>query len=159
MPKVTGIIHDGLETNDGSVISGVDHIFVAVQKRKHIGEFVMVFQRAFVEIAKDRDLRGEAGAILNYLLGKMDYENYICVEQRIIAEDLNIHRTNVSTAMKLLVDKGVLIKGEKHGRNNTYRMNWQYAWRGKATSLDKTKKKTTRLSLAATNGKLMDGRL
>jgi hypothetical protein len=41
-------------------------------------------------------------------------------------------KENVSRATKKLVDKGILIKGLKVGRHQTYRLNAFYGWKGKA---------------------------
>jgi hypothetical protein len=133
MAKVTDLDQEGLITDQGKLRSD-DYVFVAIPRRKvRLEGWYMGFQQAFIELAKDKELRGEPRSVLDYLLGCMDFENFIAVEQKKIAEELGMHKVNVSKAIALLVRKGILVKGPKMGRHASYRMNLFLAWKGKAS--------------------------
>jgi len=84
---------------------------------------------AIAEIDRLEDMR-----VLMKLLAKLDFDNYIQVPQIELAEALNMKRSNVSAAIKRLIDRGIILKGPKIGRSNTYRLNPQYGWKGSAKS-------------------------
>uniref|UniRef100_UPI001F097BEC replication protein n=1 Tax=Pseudomonas aeruginosa TaxID=287 RepID=UPI001F097BEC len=64
------------------------------------------------------------------LLSDLDYENYIQVAQINIADALKMQKTNVSRAIKNLIDFGIIIEGPRIGRSKTYRLNPQFGWKG-----------------------------
>ena len=41
-------------------------------------------------------------------MGKLDFENYICLTQKSVSEALNLHKSNVSKAFKVLAEKGII---------------------------------------------------
>ncbi|GFE72312.1 hypothetical protein [Chroococcus sp. FPU101] len=61
--------------------------------------------------------------------------------QKEIADQLNIKKQNVSSAMILLVDKEILLKGPKMGRSYAYRLNPDFGWKGRVASLDEYRQK------------------
>ena len=65
----------------------------------------MGIQEAFLKLAKDKEINGYPRRILDYLFGKLGFENYICIQQKEIAEELGINKTHVSTGIKLLFAK------------------------------------------------------
>ncbi len=115
--------------------------FVYVPHKPRLKGWLMLFQDAFIELAKDRELWGQPTAVLHFLLGKLDFENHILVQQVEIAEALNIPKTRVSEAIKKLVDKGVILKGPKMGRTASYQLNINYGWKGKVVNFKKEQKK------------------
>ncbi len=96
------------------------------------GEFFMGRQEGFIRLAKDKDLTGEDKSVLFIYFGNLDFENYIQISQKYIADDLGIKKQQVSRATKKLVAKGILIEGPKVGKHNTYRLNPFYGWKGKS---------------------------
>ena len=56
--------------------------------------FIMA-QDALVSLAKDNDLTGRSLRVLLYLMGRLDFENFIQVPQVEIAEELNLDRKSV----------------------------------------------------------------
>ena len=89
-------------------------------------------QDPLIEIAKDKDLAGRPTRVLIYLLGRLDFENFIQVSQSEIAQELDLHRSDVSNCISLLHNKGILIKGPKAGRSYCFRLNPAYRWKGKS---------------------------
>ena len=96
----------------------------------------MAFQEAFIHLAKDREITGEIRRVLDYFFGKLDFENYIHVAQTEIAEALDLQKSHVSRAVKVLCDKQIILKGPKTGRIITYRLNPEYGWKGKVKNMN-----------------------
>lgn len=111
----------------------IDDLLVAFPKKRRLeGDFVMATQDGFLRLARDPDISGEDYRVLMIYLANLDFENFIQISQSYIATDLKIAKQSVSRATKRLVDKGILIKGLKVGRHQTYRLNAFYGWKGKA---------------------------
>ncbi|WP_426578610.1 helix-turn-helix transcriptional regulator (plasmid) [Xenorhabdus stockiae] len=122
MRKVTQV---DLET--GEDLGG----FVAVIRPKQKSSFERHFtmnQAALLLIANE--LNHEQTRVLMALLADLDYENYIQVAQSDIAGALKMQKTNVSRAIKNLIDFGIILEGPKIGRSKTYRLNPQFGWKG-----------------------------
>lgn len=95
----------------------------------------MLFQEQIGELATDREMTGESLRLLMFLFSKMDFENYVYISQMEIAEELSIARSSVCRAMKLLVEKKVVIISGK-GMNKRYRLNPIYGWKGKIRNMN-----------------------
>jgi hypothetical protein len=94
------------------------------------GDWFMANREAYATLAKDPELTGRPLKVLLYLLSKLDYENWIQVPQKEIAEELGIHPASVSKEINLLLRKKILIRGPKVGQSYAFRLNPYYAWRG-----------------------------
>lgn len=103
-------------------------------------------QAALLTIANE--LNHDQMRVLMALLADLDYENYIQVAQMDIAEALNMQKTNVSRAVKNLLEVGIVIEGPKIGRSKTYRLNPQFGWKGTVTN----HKKALKNGLSVING-------
>lgn len=131
-----------VDQETGEVLSEEKYIFLAVPMREKIKEdWLMTFQDALEVIAKDRDLRGEPRAVLDYLMSKLSFDNYIAVEQSIISTELVIHKSNVSRSIKMLNDKGIIEKGPRLGKSWSYKLNPFYGWKGRVKNLKEERKK------------------
>lgn len=116
-----------VDLNTGEDLGG----FVAVIQPKQKSAFERHFtmnQAALLSIAND--LNHDQTRVLMALLADLDYENYIQVAQISISEVLNMQKTNVSRAIKNLIEFGIIIEGPKIGRSKTYRLNPQFGWKG-----------------------------
>ncbi|WP_249399621.1 helix-turn-helix transcriptional regulator, partial [Escherichia coli] len=120
------------QINDqGEIIGG----FVAVIRPKQKSAFQRHFtmnQDALRILAKE--LTGEQFKVLMLMLADLDYENFIQIAQADIAETLGMQKTNVSRAVRALLDVGVIFEGPKVGRSKTYRLNEQFGWTGTVTN-------------------------
>ncbi len=94
-------------------------------------EYVSMFRHGFEHIAKLK-LTGTDYAVLLILLSRIEYENWIRVSQKTMAEKLNMTRPQVSTAIKKLVEKNILIKEQDPSDEGRmlYRFNPSIGWRG-----------------------------
>ncbi len=101
----------------------------------------MAFQEAFEMLATDKDLNGQTMKVLMFLMSRLSFENFIGIEQKSIVDKLEMHKTDVSLAIKKLVEKGILEKGPKLGRSGTYKLNPFYGWKGRVKNLKEERKK------------------
>lgn len=105
-------------------------------RHKWKGElFIMVFQSAFKALAKDKDITLDARRVLDFLFSKLDFENYILIPQIEIASELEMKQPNVSRALKILVNKGIILEGPKVHRAKGYRLNYNFGWKGTLKNL------------------------
>ena len=120
-----------IDESTGEVIGG----FVAVIRPKQKSSFERHFtmNQAALEIIAT-ELSHEQTRVLMILLSELDYENYIQVAQVDIAEKLKMQKTNVSRAMKNLMQMDVILEGPRIGRSKTYRLNPQFGWKGTVTN-------------------------
>lgn len=111
-------------------------VYIAYPKPKIRNKrWMMIFQDSLIEIAKDRELTGETKSVLFFLMGNLEFENYITIKQVEIARQLGMQKTHISRAMKLLVDKGIILK-VKEGTTTAYKLNSDYGWKGRVTNLE-----------------------
>ena len=76
------------------------------------------------------NLRGDDLRVLLALLGRLDFENLIQLEQADIAERLGMQRPHVNRSIKRLVTLGALLESPKIGRSRTYKLNPVYGLEG-----------------------------
>lgn len=119
-----------IDLNTGEIIN--DLLVAFPKKRRLEGDFVMATQDGFLRLAKEADLTGQDYKVLLIYLSNLDFENFLQISQNYIATDLDMPKQRVYESTKKLVDKGILIKGLKVGRHQTYRLNAFYGWKGKA---------------------------
>jgi len=91
------------------------------------GGKVMIFQDILKKAVKELT-EGEL-RILNYMLGVMEFENWISIPQKQIAKEVGIHPVTVSKIVKQLAKKGY-IEIYKKGRENYYRIRPEVGWKG-----------------------------
>lgn len=121
-----------IDADTGEIL---DATIVAVFNRKKVGDrFFMAFQDGFIELAEDREMTSEPMRVLMFLFGKLDFENYIHLRQKTIAERLGMAHQNVSRSMKLLVQKQIILTHSVEGVR-CYRLNPNYGWKGRASTL------------------------
>ena len=102
--------------------------------------WIMNSQDALDILAEDKDIKGVTYRVLFKVCARVDFENWIHLPIKEIAEELTIDKSQVSRNIKLLVEKGVLIKSEKIGRSYGYRLNPNFGWKGKVKNLDDYRK-------------------
>jgi hypothetical protein len=128
-------------TQTGEVLEGGIPVYIGA-KVKWRENWFMGIQEAFIALAKDRDIRGRTRSVLDYLFGKLGFENYIFVTQQEISNELGIAKSHISNSIKILLAKGIILPGPKIARTNTYRLNSEYGWRGSVKNLSKDRQST-----------------
>lgn len=138
MPKVTGVSDAGIQTQDMGLLSPDEFVFMAIPRVQYkMQGWFMGIQQAFIAMAKDKELTGETRRVLDYMMGVMDFDNFVGIEQKQIAEELDMQTSHVSRAIKKILEKGIVTLGPRFGKVKTYKMNWNYAWKGKAINRQK----------------------
>jgi|GEM_PF-1004351 len=116
-------------------------VYIAYPKPKIVGNrWIMTFQDSLEIIATDSDLTGQTLRVLMFLMSTLEFENYITIKQVAIADRLKIYKPDVSKAMRLLVDKGIILK-VKEGTATAYKLNPEYGWKGKVSNREIERKR------------------
>ena len=105
---------------------------VIFPKKKFLwgGEFMLVFQDFLLNLANSK-LTQEQYRVLCYLMGKLDFENYIVIKQTQAAKELGIKQPNISAAIKKLEELDIICQGPRSGMVKSYQLNPYYAFKGK----------------------------
>jgi hypothetical protein len=99
------------------------------EKPKPMGHFVKTYQHGLVQLAAFR-LTGETYSVMLYLMGKLSFDNWINVTQADIGKQLGMAQPNVARAMKVLLEKSIILEGPRKGRCHTYRLNYAIGYKG-----------------------------
>jgi len=126
--KIVGSKKDRILTVVDRATGEVEAQIKLPDRKLGTGWFAM-FQDPIGWIAEQR-LSGEQLSVLLHLLSKMEYDNYIRVPQKYIAEKLNMTQSHVSRALKTLKDMEIIVEEEREGINKTYRFNPNVAHKG-----------------------------
>lgn len=151
--KVVSIDRGDLVTDQGEVLPAGDYVFVAVPKGgpKIREGWFMSFQQAMAALAKDKTIRGEPRAVLDFLMSRLTFENYIVVPQTEIAAEMDMLKQNVNRAIRVLIARNIIEEGPKLGRIRSYKLNSHFAWKGSVVELRKAN--TARLKAVASGTK------
>lgn len=103
---------------------------LAPKRKRKLGVNWMAFYQESLEWLATANLPNEQYRVLLYLLGKLDFENYIRIPQNSVAEALGMKRPAVTRAIKGLLERNVLAR-IKVGTANTYRLNPYVGYKGK----------------------------
>jgi DNA-binding MarR family transcriptional regulator len=124
----------------GEVGSG----FISVKGKRYPRgiEFATVFQEGLLRLTR-LDLTPTSLRVLFFVMSRMDYQNYVRVTQRTIADELNISPPAVSVAFKDLIRQQVLVYSAEPAdpQRRVMRVSATVAWRGNASDYlaDQTK--------------------
>lgn len=132
MAKGLGSNLQALDPNTGEVLKGA-MVFVPEQRKSPFGkDWFAVAQSALNFLAQNRKYLGEEGfAVFCALASKLDFQNYILINQSEMARDMGMDRGNLNKAIKRLETLGILIRGPKSGISPTFRLNPNVGWKGK----------------------------
>jgi hypothetical protein len=120
---------------DASTGEVMDGVFVYVPKKVRQENWFMAFQEASSKISTDKDFTASTFRVFHALLSKLDFENFILVNQAELSSQLGMKRSNFNREVNKLVQKGLLKKGPKSGVQVTFQLNPHFAWRGKASKV------------------------
>lgn len=124
-----------VDQDTGEVLEGVI-VYCGVKQNPYGKGWIMTSQDALELLAADDDLTKEAFRVLMFLMARLDFENWIQVTQQEISEKISIKKSNVSRAITLLENKGIILRGPKVGRSYAFRLNPYYGWKGKVRNLN-----------------------
>lgn len=141
-----------IDRQTGEILEGMP-VWVGAKPISIYGHrWFQMSQDPLLQIAKDKELAGRPMRVLVYLLARLDFENYIQVPQAEIAEELELHRTSVSSVISLLEKKGILIRGPKVGRSFAFRLNPAYGWKGKTKNAREAQQEAIKAQLEVIQG-------
>jgi DNA-binding transcriptional ArsR family regulator len=129
-----------VDVETGEVMEAGALVFIPHRPRVREGWF-MAFQDGLLALARDKTLTQQQWRVFAYLMGKLDFENYVHLSQAEIARGLGMKPSNVSAALAALVDKNVVARGPKVGRVVTMRLNSSLGWKGRVRSLEEQRRK------------------
>jgi hypothetical protein len=116
-----------MDADTGEVLRGT---MVWVEDRpKPMGHFVKTYQNGLAALAAYR-FTGETYSVMLHLMSKLSFDNWINVTQAEIGNSLGLARPNVSRAMKVLLEKNIILEGPRKGRCRTYRLNYAIGYKG-----------------------------
>lgn len=99
-----------------------------------------------VEQAKmDTPLTQTEYRVRDMLLGSIGLGNWAIVNQSEIARQIRVHRSDVSKAILKLIELGIVIRGDKIGRNSQYMINPAFCFKGRIEEGQKYVKKAAKL--------------
>ena len=128
--------HGFIDTYTGKFYDGIA-VIIGKKRYPYTQGWIMNSQEALEIVAKDRDLRGEiVFRVLLFVCARLDFENWVQVTLKEIADELGIYKPDVSKAIKALEKKEIILRGPKFGRSYAFRLNPHYGWKGKVTNLE-----------------------
>ena len=128
------------DRNTGEIIEGVP-VLCGVKKNPYSTGWVMNSQEALEIIAKDKEITGGVHRVLWFIVARLDFENWIQISQQEICKELEIKKQHVSSAIKLLEQKEIILRGPKVGRSYAFRLNPYFGWKGDVKNLEDYRKK------------------
>ena len=128
------------DQDTGEILRGVI-VYCGVKQNPYSTGWVMNSQEALELLASDKDLTKESLRVLMFLMARLDFENWIQITQKEISEKLGIKKPNISKAVLLLEEKGIILRGPKLGRSSAFRLNPYFGWKGKVKNLEEYRRK------------------
>lgn len=119
----------------GEQLEGVI-VYCGVKQNPYSTGWIMNSQGALELLATDKEIKGETYRVLFFMCSRLDFENWILITQKEIAEKLDLKRQNVSRAILLLEKKGIIFRGPKVGKSYAFRLNPDFGWKGKVKNLN-----------------------
>jgi len=123
-----------IDLDTGEVFEGLA-VWVKAKASPYGRRFFMVNQEALLAIAKDKEFTQEPYRVFTLLCVHLDYDNWIQIARKDIAEALEMKGEAVSRAIRLLLRKGVIFRGPKAGSTYSFRLNPCYGYKGKLSHI------------------------
>ena len=98
--------YQGVNTLTGEVIDLAPGNPTRLRWKEH----VQLFQQAMQCLAEEGKLKAQGWRVLGYLLGQLDWDNWVVVPQRQIAAALRMSQPNVSRSIHDLLALHILVQ-------------------------------------------------
>jgi biotin operon repressor len=126
------------ETNTGEIFSSKNTNYLVFEQKTKLREnFMVIFQEALRELAKDKNLTACARRILDFFLSVMDYDNEVYLNQKEIAHELETTQQQISKSIRLLQELGYIKIVKTRGTVYLYKIIPDLALRGGARKREK----------------------
>ena len=103
-------------------------------------QHVKLFQRMMGQLGREGRIGKEGWRVIAWLLGRLDWDNWLVVPQRELAEALGMSQQNVSRAIRQLCQEGVLLRAASPAPRSTYRLSAEFAYRGSRNGWEKRRR-------------------
>lgn len=134
LPNISGLASVWPENEDQSPATVY---FQPPRRKSYPAKWLVIWQDvseigvSIMEQAKsERPLTQTEYRVRDWLLGMIGIGNYVYVNQSQMARELRIPRPNASEAIKSLIERGILLRGPKSGRSNTYAVSPAFCFFG-----------------------------
>jgi hypothetical protein len=108
---------------------------IGIRSRIKFKDWVMLYQFASIELAKDRRIGGSEFRVLHTLFGLMGYEGSVQISQADIGKMIGMKQQSVFTAIKTLIEVDVLRSQGKPGQTANYTLNPYYVKSDKVSNM------------------------
>ena len=110
-------------------------IVVPTQKLK--SNHVRAFQNGLTELVLDKELSGDDLRTLLGIIANLEYENKFTMSLTMLSAKLEMPRSNISKAVKKLVQRNYLIKEGGQGKVNYYMVDPRIAFKSRVSKFGK----------------------
>ena len=86
----------------------------------------MPYKKVFISIAQDKKITHQPRRVLDYLMSKLSFEQFMHIPHSEVVSALNMQKSNVSKAISVLLNQKILISGPKLGKTSSYKINLDY---------------------------------
>lgn len=160
--KIGALIQEHVDVETGEIIRQTlttevieGHTTMIVPKKHRFNDggngFITVFQHTMRMISMHAKLNKNEMQLLLYLMGTTAIDNSVCIDLDILSKDLNIKKSNISTALKGLVQRNIVFRkdGYRYGsaplpfelKLNYDQLNYNLGYNGKIKEhFEKSKK-------------------
>jgi DNA-binding transcriptional ArsR family regulator len=124
-----------IDAKTGEVLDSGVLAYITPKRKNGFGKGWMAMSQEAMKILAQRrkEIGGEGYAVMFSIIGSCGFGNeFKAVNQAQVANETNMHQSNVSRAIKRLVKIGILIEGERKGINKVYRVSPELGWKGEA---------------------------
>ena len=149
-----------IDMNTGEVLEDGFVAYVTPKRKNGFGTGWIAMAQNAMDLLADSDLDGQGWRVLAKLIGRLDFENLLVLNQAELARDLKMQRQNLQRSIKKLIELGVLLEGPRIGVSRSYRLNPEFGWKGSAknhvVALDQLRK--DRMKAARIDGVVQGGK-
>jgi DNA-directed RNA polymerase specialized sigma54-like protein len=122
------------QENECTALLGSDNQvtgYLTRRRQNRLGvHWVATFQDGLAWMARQENMTGEQWRVFAYLVSRLDFDNFLKIAQKDIAEELKMNVKAVSRAMRGLRELDIITVGPMAGHSKTYRLNPRIAHRG-----------------------------
>lgn len=140
-----------VDIDTGEIVEEMPIVVTRKYRNAFVGGWITVSQDVLLLLAnRERfDLTEYDLRVLLALMGKLDLENYVQINQSRLAKEIGILQPNISRSIKRLLEIEVIKRGPKVGNTWSYRLNPEFAYKGKVREHRKVIKEWQKMPQAA----------
>lgn len=120
-----------VDPSTGEALADGQFVYQQRQPARFKETYIVAFQHGMALLAQS-DLTANDHKTLLALLARLTLNNHVLIAQKEIAEATGIRPNNISRSINRLMERQIISKGPKFGHSNSYKLNPDYVWFGKA---------------------------